>query len=355
MLGGAAIERLLSQRPDRELTVLVRRPDQAARLTRPGVHCVLGDLTLPQLGIDPHQYRQLTETVTQIIHGAADVRFDLSLAASRAVNFAGTRSMLELARSCRRLEKMVHVSTVYVNGYRQGTFAEGPIPPGQKFVNTYQQAKHEAELLVGEAMKSLPIAVYRLSLVIADSAAGSVSQFNYFHHLLRSLPGSALPMVPGDPEVGADLITNDWAAATLAYLFDERFQTGTYRHLCAGPEAALPLADVIARCCGVVEAHSSNETREPVRVPRLVSLSEYNRFLESCTDPHLRRVAEALGTHVRLMGVRQSHLNAGTLADLQGSGIALGDAGQYIENTIRYCLDTNWGERLPEEAVRRHC
>jgi nucleoside-diphosphate-sugar epimerase len=345
LLGRQLLAKLRVQNPARRIAVLVRKPEQAERFAAEGLTPVPGDLTRFRLGIPAGQYEDLSRTLTGIIHAGADVRFDLSLTESRAVNLYGTRQMLDLARRCPSLRKMVQVSTVYVNGYREGVFDETPVPPGHRYVNPYQQSKHEAEWLALDAMRELPLAVMRLSLVIADSADGTVSQYNYFHHLLRYLPGSALPLIPGDPEVPADLIPSDWAAAALAYWYDHRFTPGAVRNVCAGPGRAIRLSDAIECICRTVEQHPGCRLPKPVKIPKLVSVNEYDRYLAKCRDTGVRALADAVGNHVRLLGIRQVHRNGGLRSDLGGSGIELGDALQYLERTVRYCLDTEWGRK----------
>jgi nucleoside-diphosphate-sugar epimerase len=354
LLGSRLLEILRPPGSEREVVVLVRRPEQAECFERRGIRAVVGDLSLPRLGLAESDYQDLESSLTEIVHTAADVRFDLPLAESRAVNVHGVRQLLDLAGYCRKLRKFAHVSTLFVSGYRQGAFPEEPTPRGQRFVNSYQQSKFEAEESVLDRMRHIPAAIYRLSVVIADSPQGHVSQFNYFHHLLRCLPGSPLPMAPGDPQAVVDLVTNDWAAAALAYLFEQRFTPGSIRHLCLGPQNSLRLEDAIERACRVIESHPNRSGRGPVRVPELVSLGEYNRFLAGCQDRTLRAVAEALGHHVRLLAIRQAHLNPLATADLAGSGISPGDPGQFLENTVRFCLDTDWGRKLPAVKAGAH-
>jgi nucleoside-diphosphate-sugar epimerase len=326
---------------------LVRREDQARELAARGIRPVLGDVSRERLGISDRDYQDIVSSATDMIHGAADIRFDLTLAESRAVNLFGVQEMLELAFSCRRLEKFLHVSTVYVNGYRQGVFAEAPVPRGQRFVNYYQQSKYEAEGLVLDAMRRIPAAIYRLSLVIADSVHGNVSQYNYFHHLLRWLPGSPLPVIPGDPDVLVDLVPNDWVAAALVHLFTNRFSAGSIRHLCAGPELSISLSEAMERICRVVESHPSNSSGRRIGIPQLVSLGEYNRFLGNCPDREIAALADLVGHHVRLLAIRQVHLNALTVEELMGSGVAPPDPRTCLENTTRFCLDTQWGRKPP--------
>jgi nucleoside-diphosphate-sugar epimerase len=331
--------------------VLVRRPEQGEQLARLGVRPVLGDISRERLGLSDGDYREVTGAATEIIHAAADIRFDLSLEEARAVNRFGVQEMVGLACHCPKLEKFLHVSTVYVNGYRQGSFPEAPVPAGQRFVNHYQQSKYEAEGLVLDAMRRIPAAIYRLSLVIAESDGGAVSQFNYFHHLLRWLPGSRLPMIPGDPEVLVDMVPNDWVARALVHLFTKRFAPGSIRHLCAGPELSIPLPEAMERICHVVESHPTNRTGRRIQIPRLVTLAEYNRFLAGVRDPEIAALAELVGHHVRLLAIRQIHLNSIMAGELAGSGILAPHPVMCLENTTRFCLDTDWGRKKAQAAV----
>ena len=348
LLGGEVL-RLLGD--GARIFALVRREEQADQLGRLGIRPVLGDLTRERLGMSDRDYQDIIASATEIVHAAADIRFDLTLEEARAVNLFGVREIVDLAFSCRKLQKLLHVSSVYVNGYRQGVFAEATVPPGQRFVNFYQQSKYEAEGLILEAMRRIPAAIYRLSLVIADSAQGHVSQFNYFHHLLRWLPGSQLPVIPGDPEVIVDLISNDWVAKALVHLFSNRFAAGSIRHLCAGPDISMRLGEAMERVCAVMESHPSNRTGRRIQIPRLVSLGEYNRFLASDRNSEAARLADVIGNDVRLLGIRQVHLNTRTASDLDGSGIAPPDPRKCLENATRFCLDTEWGRRMLPPAT----
>ena len=79
-------------------------------------------------------------------------------------NTVGTHNLLTFARSCRRLEKLAHISTVYVVGRSTGYFDEAPLRHDNGFCNTYQWSKYEAEELVVQAMRDLPAAIFRLRL-----------------------------------------------------------------------------------------------------------------------------------------------------------------------------------------------
>jgi nucleoside-diphosphate-sugar epimerase len=353
LVGRKIIPLLKEHRPERGIVALVRNPEQCIDLNRRGIDTVIGDLARPRLGVATTEYELFQNNLTEILHVAADVRFDRSLKESRAVNVGGVSEILRLAKSCTGLRKFGHVSTAFVNGYREGVFAEEPMPNGQEFVNAYQQTKFEAEGLILEAMADIPASIYRISLLLADSADGVVSQFNYLHHLIRTLPDSILPVMPGNPEVLIDMVPADWVATGLAHLFDFRFTAGAIRHLCAGGEGSMRLGDVITRACRAIERHASYPVGRSVRLPRLVSVAEYDDFVRTCDDRSLRFLANMVGHHVRLMGIRQSYLTGKTQCDLEGSNLVLPEMLGCLENTVAYCLDTDWGRKAQYSHVCR--
>ena len=345
LVGRSILPILKKNHPERAVVALVRRESQASALNARGVETVVGDLIQPRLGLSESAYADLRGSVTEILHSAASVEFDLPLEESREINVGGAQRMLELARSCPRLRKFGHVSTTYVNGFREGVYDEAPMAPGQEFCNAYQQSKFEAECLVEEAMRALPAAIYRVPALLADSEDGVVSQWGYIHHLFRMLPVTELPVMPGDPDIPVDLMPADWVAAALAHIFDFRFTSGSYRHLCLGPDGTMPLQEFISHACGIIESHPTYPAGKSVRVPKMVSVAEYDEFVKNCPDRVQRFSAAMVGRHVRLMGTRQVYLNTKTRADLEDSGLRFPVLRKFLEKTLVYCLDNSWGRQ----------
>ena len=71
--------------------------------------------------------------------------------------------MLETARACPKLQRLVHFSTCYVSGDRVGVVAEDELDAGQSFRNAYEETKYQAEKLVQKAKGQLPITIIRPS------------------------------------------------------------------------------------------------------------------------------------------------------------------------------------------------
>lgn len=349
LVGSELVPLLLAARPNRPLVVLTRHPDKIPELSLdPRVSALVGDITRPSLGLQASVFTHLQQSVTEIINCAADTRFGLPIAQARATNTLGTQNLLMLARGCRRLEKFAHLSTVYVVGRSTGWLAEVFMYPEREFSNTYQQSKCEAEALVVEAMREIPAAILRLSTVIGDSATGRVRQFNYFHQLLRVFPRNVLPVAPSDPNALVDLIPTDWAISALAYLFEWRFIPGRIYHICAGPEASFPLRQMIDLTVELFENHPAARRWLPIRLPELVSLSQYEAYVELSrqgNDKLLNELLRILGYSLPHLGMLQAFDNHNALEGLAESGLVLPPIRDYYQKVVHYCLETDWGRR----------
>lgn len=348
-LVGGSLLKLLSNKASRRCAVLVRTPEKARNLdSGSGVRILKGDITLPRLGLDDGQYAELRDTVTEIIHCAADTRFGIALEDSRKVNTGGTAEMLALASQCRQLEKFAYISTAYVVGRAQGHFAESPIRHQQGFCNAYQQSKYEAEELVSRAMDDIPIAIFRLSTIIGDSLTGEVHQLNYFHRLIKLFPQNLLPLIPGRPDAPIDLIPEDWAIPALGFIFESAFVPGRYYNICAGPARSLTVREILDLNLAVYESHPAGQKWLPIRVPELVSLSRYEEFVEDERrhgDRLFNQITSALAYSLPHLALFQAFDNENTMSALAPSGLEMPSMRDCYERVVRFCLDTNWGSR----------
>jgi nucleoside-diphosphate-sugar epimerase len=343
LVGSELIPSLLATRPDRTVVALTRDP---TRVRCRGVVALQGDVTRGGLGLADDDLAHLYASVTEIIHCAATTRFSLPLPEARATNVDGTRNILDFARRCKRLEKLAHISTVFVVGRSTGWLAEVPLRHGNGFTNSYQQSKYEAEDLVLEAMQVLPASIFRLSAIIGDSKTGKVRQFNYVHQILRLFPHNMLPIAPGDPDAPVDLIATDWIAAALAYLFDNAFNAGQVRHLCAGPDGSVTLRQLLDLTLEAFERHPRGRAWMPIQVPQLVSVPEFDEYVAGKLrgdDILLKDLLRVLGYFLPHLGMFQAFDNTRARAELAQGGVRMPAIGDYYDKVVRYCLETNWG------------
>jgi len=335
--------------------VLTRQPEKVRKLSLiPGVAVVSGDISHPRLALNPRSYADLTASLTEVVHCAADTRFGRPLEQARAANVEGCRNVLTLARRCPQLEKFAHLSTVYVVGRTSGHFAEAPVRHSNGFCNTYQQSKYEAEQLVIQAMNEIPAAIFRLSSIFGNSETGCVRQFNYTHQLMRLFPRNLLPVAPGNSDAPIDLISTDWAIAALATLFEFGFAPGRVYHLCAGREDSLTVREIIDATVSIFESHPMGRRWLPIRVPELVSLSRYEAYVEtrrSEGDKLLNELFRVLSFFLPHLAILQTFENTNTIAGLAPSGLRCPPIRDYFAKVVHYCLETNWGRQARPAAI----
>jgi thioester reductase-like protein len=253
-VGMELLVRLL-ERGDRDVVALVRaRGDRAAQArmdsvlellfapdalpaARARVRAVAGDLERRDLGLAAGTRDRLASEISAVAHCAASIRFDLGLDDARRVNVSGTNAVLRLARHAQArgaLERFVHVSTAYVAGERDGRASESERYVGQRFRNTYEQTKLEAESLVGDS--GLAASILRPSIVVGDSVTGWTPAFNVIYWPLLAFARNLLPTVAADPRARVDIVCVDTVADALHTLLDGPRREGTM-HAVAGDDA----------------------------------------------------------------------------------------------------------------------
>lgn len=339
LVGGELLRRL-SQVV--RVIALIRRADAAAPVLAAGAADVL---LLDNSCTAPRWPDGLIDSITDIIHCAADTRFGLPLEQARLGNLELTRRILDGAHSFRNLRRFAYLSTVYVVGRMTGHVLETPNRHDNGFCNTYQQAKYEAEQLVFAAMSELPASIYRLSSVMGDSRTGRVRQLNYVHQLIRLLPRNVLPVVPVHPEARVDLICADWAADALVYLIRSAFAPREVYHVCAGPEASVPAGQMIRLTADLLRAGGAAPS---IDLPRLVSLDEFDSYVLEARrrgDRLLNELLRILGYALPHLGMCQRFDNSRCVAGLAGSGLEFPPIPEAYEKVVNYCLRTDFGRR----------
>jgi thioester reductase-like protein len=311
------------------------------------LHLVEGDVTRERFGLRLDAYRRLTRDVDSVLHAAAATRFDLPLAAARAVNVGGTRNVIRFASDCRNLDRFGLVSTVYVSGRRSGCILERELQHDAGFVNTYERSKNEAEALVA-AGSSPPWAVYRLSTLLGDSETGWTSRITAAHQALHVMHLGLASVIPGDPECRVDLAPTDLVAAAVGVLFAERFTPGQTFHVVAGDERSLSLADLIQASYGILSSLDPAWATRHFPLPVIGSERAFAllvRSAEQAHNPLLARLYSGLLTYAAQFGYPKSFDATnlrGVLPDFQSE---LPDTREFLARVLRYCLDTRWVAR----------
>jgi nucleoside-diphosphate-sugar epimerase len=308
---------------------------------------VSGDITAgPDLGLAREAGREILDRITIVVHAAADTRFSAPLQEAHAVNLEGTENVLEFASHCPRLEAFVALSTVHVAGRRTGLIREEDLHHASGFVNSYEQSKYEAELLLRERMYELPISVLRLSTVLGASTSGQVARLAAIHHALRLYYSSLAPMIPGTLDSPVDLIAADYAAAAVEHLATGGFQAGRTFHICGG-EDVLTIACMLALARETFFRYRPSWRKRAIEMPAIVDLPTFELFarsVEEVGDNILRSSVAIIKHFVPQLAYPKTYGDAACTRSLQAVGLLKPRVVEFYPKVVRWLVETGWGE-----------
>jgi long-chain acyl-CoA synthetase len=253
-LGRRLVRRLLDD--GERVVLLVRAPDAAAARHRVedawpspthgrgALSVYRGSLDAPHLGLSGGDADLIVSECDEFLHCGASVRFDMPLAAARAVNVNGTSALLDLARARQRRGASVqvhHVSTAFVAGARTDVVFEEELN-ARAHRNSYERTKFEAETVVREA--GLPFTVYRPSIVIPDASNGDGR--SPIHWPARIYAAGFWRTCPGKADTPVDLVPVSFVRDAILALRRAPVSVGSTFHLTAGPAGSITLGEAAA-------------------------------------------------------------------------------------------------------------
>lgn len=297
-LGSNLLKIILSEK-DTQVYILVRARDTKAASKIKGalinsifsksarneishrLHAVRGDISEDNLGLNKRDFRKLQGIVDTVYHCAAIRDFAYDLDTIRIVNVKGTENLLKTALTWKnkgRLENVNYISTAYVAGNYTDTFYETQLDVSQRFNNTYEQSKFEAErVVVMYRKKGLPVDIYRPS-VITDAIAINKSNLSMAFRFLTIFTLQLFKSIPAEKKARFNLVPVD-AVSKAIYLISttkDRFLNQNYHIVNPRPLRVDTLLDVLSSVVGF-------------KKPRLISAARFR--LEDLT-PVQRRLIE---------------------------------------------------------------
>jgi thioester reductase-like protein len=328
LLGGEVLARLLA-RTDRTVVALVRRP---LGFEHPRLSLLMADLT------DDAPLPTPDVPISQVIHCAASVSFTLPIDEQREINVDGTRRLLELAATFPALERFMHVSTAYVAGTHDGVFGPDDLERGQGFRNTYEQSKHEAEVLVRGF--GLPYQVVRPSIVVGDQHTGRTNAFNVLYPPMKAYAHGKLHVAPGRREAPVDVVPIDHVAdAMMALLSVEPGRT----HLLVAGENATTVGELVQ----LGADHFS------CPVGQILTADELNDLIAQLPDGPRQKAELALerSSHVLpYFDVHAEYRDPYTADFLASHGLVARPLRDYFATLMDYAIQANWG-KVAERAA----
>jgi nucleoside-diphosphate-sugar epimerase len=151
-----------------------------------GLHCHEGDICDSSLGQSKSIAEHLRGADAVLFHVAGDTRFTpANPEVQHHFNVFGSVNVVQCLRSY--VGTVVHVSTAYVAGDRQGLVLEGDLDKGQGFRNSYEKSKLDAEVEVTNTCREvgLPLTIVRPAIITNDTTTGRSSTFTHFNALVE--------------------------------------------------------------------------------------------------------------------------------------------------------------------------
>lgn len=359
-VGMELLARIL-ERTQRPVVALVRAADatEAQERLRRTVAGLLGssdgyedrlvavpaDIERPALGLGVST-DDLAGVVTDIVHGAASVSFELGLTDSRAINVEGTRRMLELAAVCRRrgrLRSFSYISTAYVAGRHRGRFGEDDLELGQRFRNPYECTKYEAEQLVRAHTSELPVTIFRPSIIVGDHRTGWTPVFNVLYGPLRAFAHGAYRVMPARRSAPVDAVSVDYVADAIFALLSTCAGDGLTYHLTAGEDATTvgELVDLSAELLG---------RPAPVSLPPSLYRRALHPLLVRTADSRRRRMLRRTEVYFPYFAVDTVFDDTRARATLAPLGVRRAPLDAYFGRLVDFAKRARWGR----DAITRH-
>ena len=303
------------------------------------------DITKPRCGLSTEHYARAVQGITRVIHTAASVRFDLPLADAHLTNVVGTQNLLSLAEDIQcagMLRRVSYVGTAYVAGERRGLIREEDLDMGQRFRNSYEKTKCEAEKLVRSRGEKLPITILRPSIIVGDSQTGITQSFKTLYWPLKAFVKWHWRLLPGFPETVIDVVPVDYVAAAIACLTLDERATGRCVHLCAGPAGSATLGE-LARFAG-----RFFQRPQPIFVNPRLFLALLRPVLLATLRGRRRRIMQEGPVYRPYFRMRLIFDTRHADALLTPHGIRPPHVKDYIERILKYCVESDWGQKAIE-------
>jgi long-chain acyl-CoA synthetase len=265
------------------------------------------------------------------------------------VNVEGTRRVLDFARLCHArggLRRLSHISTAYVAGEHRGLFSEDDLDVGQRFRNSYEQSKFEAECLVAGARAQLPITVLRPSIVVGERDSGWTTSFNVLYWPLRAFARGTYIAVPARRDAPVDVVPVDYVADAAFLLSRSPEAEGRTYNLTASANAS---------SVGELIELAARRFQRPT--PRLIPPSTYRHvvhplLLRASPDQKTRRALVRSETFFPYFAMAVEYDNRCARVALHPAGIEPPPLHSYFDRLVEFALAAEWGRRpIPRAPV----
>ena len=371
-VGSELLKRLLDQHPNSEFWLLIRSNNRESAKARyrlvihqlylntkfkkrdlqQQIHLVDGDLEQDNLGLSEAQWKYLAKEIDVIYHAAASRPIAAPLENLRQTNVFGTKQLLRLAQSVQEageLERFNYISNAYIAGKRTGIIYEQELDTQQAFINHFQQSKWEAEVLVAQLKKELPITIFRPGIIMGDSKTGKTSVFNDLYLAIKLLSKGKLPAIPHHPKSGLEIVPVDYVCDAIVYLSSlEKEVIGATFHLTAGKGRATT-AKTIAEWTKAYKAQEGKLIKMPP-IMRPYPLKSIAQILRPFFSEDKKKIVDRLINFADFIYYRKEFDDSQATKLLQKAGIVPPPLETYFDVLLDYAIERGFGKN--PEAIR---
>ena len=199
------------------------------------IHVYKGDIANKDLFSDQKTQKDLIQNTDIIYHGAAATDLNLPLRNAREINVGGTRNVLDFALACKekgRLKKVNYISTTYVAGTHGSIFRENDLDVGQRFNNSYEQSKYDAEALVLRYRQlGLDVDIIRPSVILGRYSDGMTTNFKMFYQPLHFFSLQLFERIPALADSRVNLINVDTVARAIIAIAKKNKEVSKSYHI----------------------------------------------------------------------------------------------------------------------------
>ena len=205
-----------------------------AESPRVQIHIIVGDITLPNMGMSIEDLQKVRHHVTIVWHLAALYDLAVPREAAWRVNVHGTQMVNDFIRTLPELKRYMYFSTAYVAGKREGILHETELIRPKSFKNYYEETKFEAEILVEKIKPIIPTTIIRPGIARGHSVTGETSKFDgpyFFINMIDRL--SKLPIIPyvGKSKSFINVVPIDFITKSAVYSSESEMAAGKTLHL----------------------------------------------------------------------------------------------------------------------------
>lgn len=189
---------------------------------QPWIHqikIIIGDISLPNLGLTTLEWNNLCESISTIYHCAAEVNMFKCYQELKTINLVGTQEIIHFASTA--IQKKIHyVSTLSVfvstNQNKDVCYESDALLNTQYVYGGYAQTKWTAEYYLRQT--KLNYTIYRLGLITGHSANGKTSPHDFLAKFITETQQLGISLKGQWEHIKFDAIPVDYAAKALVYI-----------------------------------------------------------------------------------------------------------------------------------------